>query len=204
MLVPSTFTGWYKNTMMTSARPMAIKRSRVQTRISLRKECSGSERSTLTVTSGCVLRKLAVVWPATATEGNAEARVSGDVDVAACFSFGVSIWATFSIYSMAIAGRARCDLAAFLTLGEGCRSLAHIEIRGTRPSLQGDRGHVSKSWKHSGCRQSRLFAAEGVVQGGQRGDNGGFRAQEGTAPRSLQETAPTSRREILLHPTALP
>ena len=79
---------------------------------------------------------------------------------------------------MAIAGRARCDLAAFLTLGEGCRSLAHIEIRGTRPSLQGDRGHVSKSWKHSGCRQSRLFAVEGVVQGGQRGDNGGFRAQE--------------------------
>src|SRR5260370_4851225 len=94
MVVPSTFTGWYKNTMMTSARPMAIKRSRVQTRISLRKECSGSERSTLTVTSGCVLRKLAVVWPATATEGNAEARVSGDVDVAGCFSFGVSIWAT--------------------------------------------------------------------------------------------------------------
>src|SRR6266446_6000563 len=40
MLVPSTFTGWYRNTMMTSASPMAISRSRVQTRISLRRECA--------------------------------------------------------------------------------------------------------------------------------------------------------------------
>src|SRR3984893_14110773 len=46
MLVPSTFTGWYKNTMMTSAKPMAISKSRVHTRISWRKESSdagGSE-----------------------------------------------------------------------------------------------------------------------------------------------------------------
>src|SRR5579859_2044958 len=40
MLVPSTFTGWYRKTMMTSAKPMAISKSRVQTRISLRKECA--------------------------------------------------------------------------------------------------------------------------------------------------------------------
>src|ERR1700675_868115 len=40
MLVPSTFTGWYKKTMMTSARPMAISKSRVHTRISCRKESS--------------------------------------------------------------------------------------------------------------------------------------------------------------------
>src|SRR5580704_11664193 len=38
MLVPSTFTGWYKKTMMTSAKPMAISKSRVHTRISWRKE----------------------------------------------------------------------------------------------------------------------------------------------------------------------
>src|SRR5271163_4006409 len=38
MLVPSTFTGWYRNTIMTKAKPMAIKRSRVHTRTSLRSE----------------------------------------------------------------------------------------------------------------------------------------------------------------------
>src|SRR5260370_8626867 len=105
---------------------------------------------------------------------------------------------------MAIAGRARCDLAAFLTLGEGCRSLAHIEIRGTRPSLQGDRGHVSKSWKHSGCRQSRLFAAEGVVQGGQRGDNGGFPSAGKKPPPKLPETRPLSRPQSSSHPNPPP
>src|ERR1700688_4453146 len=40
MLVPSTFTGWYKKTMMTSARPMAMSKSRVHTRISWRNESS--------------------------------------------------------------------------------------------------------------------------------------------------------------------
>src|SRR5579863_2661241 len=39
MLVPSTFTGWYRNTIITSARPMAINRSRVQTRTSCRNTC---------------------------------------------------------------------------------------------------------------------------------------------------------------------
>src|SRR6476660_6911585 len=45
MLVPSTFTGWYRNTMMISARPMAISRSRVHTRSSLRKEWSAGDGS---------------------------------------------------------------------------------------------------------------------------------------------------------------
>src|ERR1700732_4843126 len=45
MLVPSTFTGWYKNTMMTSAKPIAISRSRVHTRISWRKESSDGDCS---------------------------------------------------------------------------------------------------------------------------------------------------------------
>src|SRR5882762_609063 len=42
MLVPSTFTGWYKKIMMTSARPTAINRSRVHTRISWRRWRLGS------------------------------------------------------------------------------------------------------------------------------------------------------------------
>src|SRR5258708_8504364 len=61
MLVPSTFTGWYRKTMITSARPMAINRSRVQTRISLRKGCIGAIRS------------------AAATEDDAGSRVSSEV-----------------------------------------------------------------------------------------------------------------------------
>src|SRR5260370_24953583 len=92
MLVPSTFTGWYKKTMITRARPMAIRRSRVQRRISLRKECSGKERSTLTLVTDCPLRKFGAVWPAVTTEGSAGARVSGDVEVGDCFSSGLSIF----------------------------------------------------------------------------------------------------------------
>src|SRR5215472_14689051 len=45
MLVPSTFTGWYRNTMITSARPMAMSRSRVHTRISLRRVFAGEDAS---------------------------------------------------------------------------------------------------------------------------------------------------------------
>src|SRR5258706_10530927 len=78
--------------MMTRARPMAIKRSRVQTRISLRRECSGSGRSAPPVASERSVRKFDVVWPATATEGSAGAIVSGDFEAAGCFSSGLSIF----------------------------------------------------------------------------------------------------------------
>src|SRR5712664_4696636 len=125
MLVPSTFTGWYKKTMMTRARPMAIKRSRVQTRISLRRECSGSGRSAPPVASDRSVRKFAVVWPAFATEGSAGVMVSGEVEAAGCFSSGRSIFgclvfiawplrrAPDAIYHQASGGR---GLPRFLTL----------------------------------------------------------------------------------------
>src|SRR5262249_6578853 len=37
MLVPSTFTGWYRKMMITSAKPIAMSKSRVHTRTSWRK-----------------------------------------------------------------------------------------------------------------------------------------------------------------------
>src|SRR5216684_1539812 len=101
MLVPSTFTGWYKNTMMTSASPMAMSRSRVQTRISLRRECIDATRPVMA---------LATDGPEFTMGDDAGVRVSGDVEVARSFSFGRSILTLPCIYSMAVARRARCDL----------------------------------------------------------------------------------------------
>src|SRR5229473_8117256 len=89
MLVPSTFTGWYKKTMITSARPMAISRSRVQTRISVRKEWNGAERSVAAVETGCSLLRVAVTWPAVGTEEDAGSRLSGELQVVGCFSSGL-------------------------------------------------------------------------------------------------------------------
>src|SRR6267143_303552 len=92
MLVPSTLTGWYKKTMMTSARPMAIRRSRVQTRISCRRECGDTGRSEVTM-------------------GDAAGAVaSSDAVVVNCFSSELSIFPLPYIYSMFVATRARCDL----------------------------------------------------------------------------------------------
>src|SRR6266566_8801935 len=92
MLVPSTFTGWYKKTIITRARPMAIRRSRVQTRISLRKECSGTHRSGAAVEPGGSLLTLDVIWAAFTTEEDAGTGVSGAVEVAGCFSSILSIF----------------------------------------------------------------------------------------------------------------
>src|ERR1700737_3716388 len=87
MLVPSTFTGWYKNTMMTSAKPIAISRSRVHTRISWRKESSDG---------GCSKEVLEEI-PAELFEFTLDAMG---------FSAGVSILLP-RIYNMSIAKRAR-------------------------------------------------------------------------------------------------
>src|SRR5260370_29801688 len=92
MLVPSTFTGWYKKTIISRARPMAIRRSRVQTRISLRKECSGTDRSGAAVEPGGSLLTLDVIWAAFTTEEDAGTGVSGAVEVAGCFSSILSIF----------------------------------------------------------------------------------------------------------------
>src|SRR5712691_4337298 len=81
MLVPSTFTGWYKNTMMTSAKPMAINRSRVHTRISLRKECTEAGRSAREMSRD----RSEVTEVATAG-------VSGEAGGASCFSLELSIF----------------------------------------------------------------------------------------------------------------
>src|SRR5260370_29165178 len=89
MLVPSTFTGWYKKTMITRARPMAISRSRVQTRISLRKECSGADRSAAALESDCSRLTFTAARPAVTTEDDAGTLGSGNVEVAGCFSLGL-------------------------------------------------------------------------------------------------------------------
>src|ERR1700694_2112555 len=92
MLVPSTFTGWYKKTMITKARPTAISRSRVQTRISFRKECSGADRSAAALESDRSRLTFAAARSAVTTEDDAGTWVSGEVEVAACFSSDLSIF----------------------------------------------------------------------------------------------------------------
>src|SRR6267378_4618228 len=147
MLVPSTFTGWYKKTMITSARPMAINRSRVQTRISLRRECSGADRSAAGLESGCSLLTVAVTWAVVATEEDAGSRVSGEVEVAGCFSSGLSIFrclvfiawpsrpAPDAIYCCAWGGRRPLGLLTF------------TEIHRTPALLLANVGYLSKGAK---------------------------------------------------------
>src|SRR5271167_1062723 len=100
MLVPSTFTGWYRNTMMTSARPMAIKRSRVHTRTSLRSE---PELCPSVAGRGAGGSALAASVPHEHDEGE-----EGFCTVfsASCFSFVLCIGRP-RIYSMAVAACAR-------------------------------------------------------------------------------------------------
>src|SRR5229473_3937524 len=78
--------------MITRARPMAIKRSRVQTRISPRKECGGTDRSAAADGPDCAFFTLAVIWEAATTEDDAGTGISGEVEVAGCFSSGLSIF----------------------------------------------------------------------------------------------------------------
>src|SRR5712692_9440042 len=105
MLVPSTFTGWYKNTMMTRARPMAIKRSRDQLRISFRKECvvQGLSARTFAGKMLCDARSAA-----TARDGLG-AGFSGDAATGSAFSSVFSIFALPRIYNMFFTARARID-----------------------------------------------------------------------------------------------
>src|SRR5260370_33274814 len=69
--------------MRTSARPMAIRRARVHTRISWRRECSGAARSDIT---------FAVARPAGITEDVTGAGFPGGRVVAKGFSFELSIF----------------------------------------------------------------------------------------------------------------
>src|SRR5438105_3239901 len=76
--------------MITHARPIAIRRSRVQTRISLRRECGGAGRPAALASERSLLA-LAVIWLAVTREDDAGAGISGDVEVAGCFSSSLSI-----------------------------------------------------------------------------------------------------------------
>src|SRR5262249_19518767 len=76
MLVPSTFTGWYKKTMMTRASPIAMSRSRVQMRISLRRLLAGEELADAGE---------AGAFDETGTGDTGEAGFSGCVEAPRCF-----------------------------------------------------------------------------------------------------------------------
>src|SRR5206468_11846954 len=75
---------------ITNAGPIAMTRSRVQTRISVRRECAGAGRP-VALASGRSLFAPGVNWLAVAREDDAGAGVSGDVEVAGCFSSSLSI-----------------------------------------------------------------------------------------------------------------
>ena len=85
MLVPSTFTGWYKKTMITRARPIAIRRSRVQTRISCRK--TGWERDGASPDVSRVLDSKGRVVALGASPWGEEMLFSSGVGISYCLSF---------------------------------------------------------------------------------------------------------------------
>src|SRR5689334_22373489 len=95
MLVPSTFTGWYRNTIMTSASPMAMNRSRVHTRISLRRVFEAEAESG----AGA-----AGEFTGPGSEERTSPGLSGEVEVPRCF------WSERSILGtcLFIAWASRC------------------------------------------------------------------------------------------------
>src|SRR6266581_1372549 len=157
MLVPSTFTGWYKNTMMTSARPMAMSRSRVQTRISLRRECIDTTRPVMA---------LATDGPEFTIEDDAGDGVSGDVEVARSFSFGRSILTLPCIYSMAVARRARCDLRGLSAEHEGQSGFFHsIRFTRDRCPLLADGGTGCEAQEFLRVKAAGRSVTERVIHG---------------------------------------
>src|SRR5438067_11763198 len=104
--------------MITNARPIAIRRSRVQTRISLRRECAGAGRP-VAVDSERSLLTPGVNWLA-AREDDAGAGVSGDVEVAGCFSSSLSILRRLVFIAWPL--RPAPDaIYRFVSEGEACR-----------------------------------------------------------------------------------
>src|SRR6266566_742305 len=86
--------------MMTSARPMAMSKSRVQTRISLR-SVFAEDRAPL--------EALADAFTKTGGEDRRESGFSGEVTEPRCFWSERSIVGASVIYSMGVAARASCD-----------------------------------------------------------------------------------------------
>src|SRR5713226_4799056 len=112
--------------MMTSARPMAMSRSRVQTRNSLRREFAGIERS-----GG----EVAAARPEVTMEDDAGSEVSGGVEVASGFSSELSIFGCLVF----IACPSQPAPDGIFASGAGSRRIAWIhtlsEIHKTRPCV---------------------------------------------------------------------
>src|SRR5215469_4002458 len=88
--------------MMTSARPMAMSKSRVQTRISLR---------SVFAEDAAPLAAPPEALAATGSEDRSESGFSGEVSAPRCFWSERSIVGASVIYSMAAAARASCDFS---------------------------------------------------------------------------------------------
>src|SRR5712664_764240 len=173
MLVPSTFTGWYKNTMMTSARPMAIKRSRVQTRISLRRECGDAGRS-----GGAI-------------GDTAGAVVSGDAVVVTCFSSELSIFGclVFIACPPRPAPDAICNASGRIRRKSRCCYFLFDSDKAVGRCLE------RRFWR-------LRFSAQRVVHRSQSGDDGGFRAKNQLAEGGLLEAAAAGGFEFGVGPAA--
>src|SRR5215472_11167600 len=88
--------------MMTSARPMAMSKSRVQTRITLR---------SVFAEDTAPLAAPPEAFAATGSEDRSESGFSGEVSEPRCFWSERSIVGASVIYSMGAAARASCDFS---------------------------------------------------------------------------------------------
>src|SRR5438128_9598809 len=110
--------------MITSARPMAIRRSRVHTRISLRKGCGGAGLSAALASERSLLTLTAIGLTVT-REDDAGAGVSGDVEVAGCFSSSLSILRRLVFIAWAFILAPDSILSLVLRVGQGHHVTVH-------------------------------------------------------------------------------
>src|SRR5258708_15768635 len=103
---------------------------------------------------------------------------------------------------MAIAGRARCDLAVWPA--QGCSPSPILRFTEQRCCCKEIMGSDRSFESICGCSQSPLFAIEGVAQGSQCDDDRGLRAQDQAAERGLHIPVTIRPLEFPIRPSTLP
>src|SRR5215472_12510849 len=165
---------------MTSARPIAISRSRVQTRISLRREFAGDATS----------QAGADEFPETGIEEITAPGFSGRVEAPRCFGSERSIFLCFAIYSMGVAARATRVFAFYAKRAQAVRNPAFPMIPVASAALHNHGKNTT--WSTADLEKScpgrarlRLLSGMRVIQRRQGGNYRCFGSKNQAAERAF-------------------
>src|SRR5215472_667461 len=179
--------------MMTSARPMAISRSRAQTRISLRSVFAGEAASGVG----------AVEFAEAGTEEITGAGFSGGVEAPRCFRSERSILG--ALLFIAWASRPAPHAICFLRNNTpGAASIAFLMILAASAALLAARrgGHIVAGTSAAHVSKSRFLGRKRVIQRSKCRDHCCFRPEDQATERGLAKTMPEGGFEFRVSPTA--